>query len=66
MYMSTNDDGRIVNMDAADLSMLQLSDSFFPTGMYSMSNGLEAIFYSGKKMKAEELRELVLEAGDLV
>jgi urease accessory protein len=59
MYMSTNDDGRIVNMDAADLSMLQLSDSFFPTGMYSMSNGLEAIFYSGKKMKAEELRELI-------
>jgi urease accessory protein len=59
MYMSTNDDGRIVNMDAADLSMLQLSDSFFPTGMYSMSNGLEAIFYSGKKMKTEELRELI-------
>jgi urease accessory protein len=59
MYMSTNDDGRIVNMDSADLSMLQLSDSFFPTGMYSMSNGLEAIFYSGKKMKAEELRELI-------
>jgi urease accessory protein len=24
-----------------------------------MSNGLEAIFYSGKKMKAEELRELI-------
>jgi urease accessory protein len=46
-------------MDAADLSMMQLSDSFFPTGMYSMSNGLEAIFYSGKKIKAEELRELV-------
>jgi urease accessory protein len=46
-------------MDAADLSMMQLSDSFFPTGMYSMSNGLEAIFYSGRKIKAEELRELV-------
>ena len=53
--MSTDD----ATMDAADLSMMQLSDSFFPTGMYSMSNGLEAIFYSGKKMKAEELRELV-------
>ncbi|MDQ4100643.1 MAG: urease accessory protein [Thermoproteota archaeon] len=39
--------------------MLQLSDSFFPTGMYSMSNGLEAIFYGGKKMKAEELCELI-------
>jgi len=56
MYMSTDDDATI---DAADLSMMQLSDSFFPTGMYSMSNGLEAIFYSGKKIKAEELRELV-------
>jgi urease accessory protein len=54
--MSTDDDA---TMDAADLSMMQLSDSFFPTGMYSMSNGLEAIFYSGKKIKAEELRELV-------
>ena len=56
--MST-DDHDDATMDAADLSMMQLSDSFFPTGMYSMSNGLEAIFYSGKKIKAEELRELV-------
>jgi urease accessory protein len=58
MYMNTDDDDD-ATMDAADLSMMQLSDSFFPTGMYSMSNGLEAIFYSGKKIKAEELRELV-------
>jgi urease accessory protein len=56
MYMSTDD---AITDEAADLSMMQLSDSFFPTGMYSMSNGLEAIFYSGKKMKSEELRELV-------
>jgi urease accessory protein len=55
--MNTDNTDTIV--DAANLSMLQLSDSFFPTGMYSMSNGLEAIFYSGKKMKAEELRELL-------
>jgi urease accessory protein len=61
MYMSTDDDDDDDDaiMKAADLSMMQLSDSFFPTGMYSMSNGLEAIFYSGKKIKAEELRELV-------
>jgi urease accessory protein len=58
MRMSTDDEDDGI-IDGADLSMLQLSDSFFPTGMYSMSNGLEAIFYSGKKMKAEELRELV-------
>jgi len=59
MYMSTDNHDSILNIDTADLSMLQLSDSFFPTGMYSMSNGLEAIFYSGKKMKAEELRDLI-------
>lgn len=57
MYMSISDE---TNLDTVDLSMMQLSDSFFPTGMYSMSNGLEAIFYGGKKkMSAEELRELV-------
>jgi urease accessory protein len=45
-----------------DLSMLQLADSFFPTGMYTMSSGLEAIFYSGRKnnkMNAAELRDLI-------
>jgi urease accessory protein len=59
MYMSTEED-RLLTMDAADLSMMQLSDSFFPTGMYSMSNGLEAIFYGGnKKMKTGQLRDLI-------
>ena len=60
--MSTDDNSNnnsSIMVDASDLSMMQLSDSFFPTGMYSMSNGLEAIFYSGKKMKAEELLELI-------
>jgi urease accessory protein len=43
-----------------DLSMLQLSDSFFPTGMYTMSNGLEALFYSNRKvMNPDGLRELI-------
>jgi urease accessory protein len=57
IYMSISNE---TNLDTVDLSMMQLSDSFFPTGMYSMSNGLEAIFYGGKKkMSAEELRELV-------
>jgi urease accessory protein len=59
MYMSTNGDYDDTIIDTADLSMMQLSDSFFPTGMYSMSNGLEAIFYSGMRMKAQELRELI-------
>lgn len=60
MCMSTDKDTDATTATAADLSMLQLSDSFFPTGMYSMSSGLEAIFYSGKKMKAGELRDLVV------
>lgn len=43
-----------------DVSMLQLSDSFFPTGMYAMSNGLEAIFYSNRKvMNPDGLCELI-------
>lgn len=46
-------------IDTSDISILQLSDSFFPTGMYTMSNGLEHLFYSKKKMKVEELRDLI-------
>ena len=42
-----------------ELSMLQLSDSFFLSGMYTMSNGLEALFYSKKIKTANELRDLI-------
>lgn len=43
-----------------ELSIMQLCDSFFPTGMYTMSNGLEAIFYSDKKINgAKGLRDLI-------
>ena len=43
-----------------ELSIMQLCDSFFPTGMYTMSNGLEALFYSKKKVKdANGLRDLI-------
>ena len=43
-----------------EISMLQISDSFFPNGMYSTSNGLEALFYSKRKIvDAEDLRELL-------
>jgi urease accessory protein len=38
-----------------DIGLLQLSDSFFPTGMYTMSNGLEAIFYGNKKAIANPM-----------
>ena len=41
------------------LSMLQLSDSFFPTGMYTMSNGLETLFYQNKVRDAKQLQMLI-------
>ncbi len=33
-----------MNIDLSDLTLLQLSDSFFPSGLYTMSNGLETLF----------------------
>jgi len=33
-----------MNIDLSDLTLMQLSDSFFPSGLYTMSNGLETIF----------------------
>jgi urease accessory protein len=47
------------SLNSYELSMLQLSDSFFPTGMYAMSNGLEAIFYEKGRMGPKELRRLL-------
>ncbi|MEM2759267.1 MAG: urease accessory UreF family protein [Nitrososphaerales archaeon] len=41
------------------LSIMQLSDSFFPTGMYTMSNGLEMLFYQNKVKRAEQLERLI-------
>ena len=41
------------------VSLLQLSDSFFPTGMYTMSNGLESFFYSKKLRNADQLLVLI-------
>lgn len=40
------------------LSILQLADSFFPAGTYTMSNGLEALFKQ-KKLSADELGSLI-------
>lgn len=43
-----------------EISMLQLSDSFFPTGMYTTSSGLEALFYSSRKITdADQLCNLI-------
>jgi urease accessory protein len=33
-----------MNTDYSELTLMQLSDSFFPSGLYTMSNGLETLF----------------------
>lgn len=43
---------------AEDLHMMQLSDSFFPTGMFAASNGLETLFAEKKISSAAELLDL--------
>lgn len=51
-----------INFDpqAEEINMLQLSDSFFPTGMYTTSSGLESLFYSKNKIKSpDELKNLI-------
>jgi urease accessory protein len=43
-----------------EISMLQLSDSFFPSGMYTTSSGFEALYYSNRKITdADHLRGLI-------
>ena len=45
--MSIKMDDNSISLD--DISFLQLSDSFFPTGLYTTSNGLELLFYKKNK-----------------
>lgn len=42
-----------------DISIMQLADSFFPTGMYTTSNGLEMFFYNKKVKSEEHLKDLL-------
>lgn len=42
-----------------ELSMLQLGDSFFPTGMYTTSSGLETLFYDGRIKTKQEIIEFI-------
>ena len=42
-----------------DLAMMQISDSFFPTGLYANSNGLESIFQNNKKITELEVIEII-------
>jgi len=41
-----------------DISLLQMSDSFFPTGLYATSNGLEALSKL-KKLKGKDICEFI-------
>lgn len=42
-----------------DLGMMQISDSFFPTGLYANSNGLESIFQNNKKITHLEVAGII-------
>lgn len=42
-----------------DLGMLQLSDSFFPTGLFATSNGLEYLFSEKRIGGADDLADLL-------
>jgi urease accessory protein len=42
-----------------DLAMMQISDSFFPTGLYASSNGLESIFQNNKKITHLEVGRVI-------
>jgi len=48
-----------MNTDFSDLSLMQISDSFFPTGLYTMSNGLETLFSEKRIASIDELYELI-------
>lgn len=42
-----------------ELGIMQLSDSFFPTGLFATSNGLEYLFSQNKIKTATELHDLI-------
>jgi len=61
MCMNTsNDDIKIKDIiSVEDISMIQLADSFFPTGMYTTSNGLEMLFYKRKVRNEEDIKNIL-------
>ena len=46
--MVIDDDDDDYDDIAEDLHVMQLSDSFFPTGLFATSNGLETLFFDKK------------------
>jgi urease accessory protein len=56
--MSIKMDDNSISID--DISFLQLSDSFFPTGLYTTSNGLELLFYKkNKKLTFDDIFDFI-------
>jgi len=52
MYMNTDE----IN---EDLAVMQLSDSFFPTGLYATSNGLEFLFSNNEIKGIEDIKNMI-------
>ena len=48
-----------MNTDFSELNVMQLSDSFFPSGLYTMSNGLETVFDEKRITSVDEIQEFV-------
>ena len=47
-----------IDIDNNEISILQLSDSFFPTGLYATSSGLEALSQT-KKLKSKDIFQFI-------
>ena len=56
---SMNTNKNIFSDIYSDIGFLQLSDSFFPTGMYTTSSGLETLFYKKKVTEKKTLYEFL-------
>jgi len=44
-----------------EFQIMQLSDSFFPSGMFSMSGGLESLFNHNIVTNGDQIREFIIE-----
>ena len=47
-----------IDIDNNEISILQLSDSFFPTGLYATSSGLEALSQR-KKLRSKDISQFI-------
>jgi urease accessory protein len=60
-HVDDDDDDVTTSLDPLvdEVSMLQLGDSFFPTGMYTTSSGLETLFYDKRIKTKQEIIEFI-------